>query len=68
MQEPPYLSYLLRLWPIKSGGKMVWRASLESSLTGSRTGFSDLEALFAFLEQNLQEIQLDENVQIDSET
>jgi hypothetical protein len=29
---------------------MIWRASLESSLTGSRTGFSDLEALFAFLE------------------
>jgi len=44
-----YLSYLLRLWQIKSGGELVWRASLESPHTGERRGFASLEALFAFL-------------------
>ncbi len=53
MSEKPrrYLSYLLRLWQIKSGGELVWRASLESPHTGERRGFASLEALFAFLRQ-----------------
>ena len=46
-----YYSFLLRLWQIRSGGKVVWRASLESAQTGERCGFADLANLFAFLEE-----------------
>jgi hypothetical protein len=48
-EQRRYLSYLLRLWQIKSGGELVWRASLESPHTGERRGFASLGALFAFL-------------------
>ncbi|MCP4540371.1 MAG: hypothetical protein GY832_24805 [Chloroflexi bacterium] len=48
-KEPPdYLSYLLRLWQV-SDGKTAWRASLESSYTGERKGFANLDDLFDFL-------------------
>jgi hypothetical protein len=52
-EQPDYLSYLLRLWrDIHRGeGQAVWHASLESSLTGKRQGFSSLDDLFAFLRQ-----------------
>jgi len=51
-REPQcYLSYLLRLWQITSGGELVWRVSLEDPRTGERIGFANLEALFAFLRQ-----------------
>jgi hypothetical protein len=52
-----YLSYLLRLWRVGGDGgthreeEAVWRASLESPLTGERIGFASLDALFAFLRQ-----------------
>ncbi len=45
-----YFSYLLRLWRVGTE-KAVWRASLESPLTGERIGFASLDALFAFLLQ-----------------
>ena len=49
-KEPPdYLSYLLRLWRV-SENKMAWRASLESSYTGERKGFANLDELFDFLQ------------------
>ena len=47
-EQPDYLSYLLRLWRV-SEEKAAWRASLESSRTGKRIGFTDLESLFAYL-------------------
>jgi hypothetical protein len=50
-EQRRYLSYLLRLWQIRSGGELVWRASLESARTGERTGFASVDALFAFLQQ-----------------
>ena len=50
-QQRSYISYLLRLWQAKSGGKRVWRASLESPNTGQRKGFASLMDLFTFLEQ-----------------
>ena len=50
-EQHRYLSYLLRLWQIKSEGELVWRASLESPHTGERQGFAGLEALFAFLQR-----------------
>jgi hypothetical protein len=54
-EQPGYLSYLLRLWQVDTergspqGGGTVWRASLESSLTGRRPGFASLDELFEFL-------------------
>ena len=50
MDEPQYLSYLLRLWAVKSAGETYWRASLENPTTGNRQGFPNLEALFTYLE------------------
>ena len=47
-EQPDYLSYLLRLWRV-SEEKAAWRASLESSRTGERIGFTCLESLFAYL-------------------
>jgi hypothetical protein len=55
-EQPAYLSYLLRLWQVDTEGvgqvsATVWRASLESSLTGKRQGFADLDELFEFLQR-----------------
>jgi hypothetical protein len=46
-----YLAYMLRLWQASDQDGSVWRASLESPHTGERHGFSNLELLFAFLEE-----------------
>jgi hypothetical protein len=48
-EEPDYRSYLLRLWCVTSGGRAIWRASLECPHTGARVGFANLEALFDHL-------------------
>jgi hypothetical protein len=62
-EQPNYCSYLLRLWrendnemlhqvdeaPAHTASRPIWLASLESSLTGKRQGFANLEDLFAFL-------------------
>ena len=50
-QKQRYLSFLLRLWPVKENDHIVWRVSLESSHTGERWGFATLDALCAFLRQ-----------------
>lgn len=54
-----YKSYLLRLWRVKGGElavfegdateNVVWRASLESTRTGEREIFSNLDEMFDFL-------------------
>jgi hypothetical protein len=44
-----YRSFLLRLWQTMSGGRLVWRASLEEARSGQRQGFADLQGLFEFL-------------------
>jgi len=49
-EQRRYLSYLLRLWQIRSEGELIWRASLESH-TGERRGFANLADLFTFLEK-----------------
>jgi len=51
--QTPYISYLLRLWQEKSEGKLTWRASLESPLSGERWGFSDTVGLLSFLEREM---------------
>jgi len=48
-EQRRYISYLLRLWQIRSEGELVWRASLESPHTGERRGFASLADLFTFL-------------------
>jgi hypothetical protein len=54
-ERPEYRSYLLRLWQAdapgegpRSGG-VAWHGSLESSLTGERQGFANLDELIEFL-------------------
>jgi hypothetical protein len=44
-----YESYLLRLWESDEASQLVWRALLESTDTGERRGFTDLDNLFAYL-------------------
>ena len=46
-----YQAYLVRLWQVRSRGKLVWRAALESPHTGERQVFADLAGLFAYLER-----------------
>lgn len=50
-----YLAYMLRLWEAGSDGNLDWRASLESPHTGERHGFANLEALFGFLEEKMDD-------------
>ena len=53
-EEEGYVAYLLRMWPVRNGETTAWRASLESPYSGERHGFADLEALLAFLKQEIQ--------------
>ena len=59
-EERHYLSYLLRLWQVRSEGELVWRASLESAHTGERQGFANLDDLFDFLQEQAAKV-LDAN-------
>lgn len=58
-ERPDYLSYLLRLWRVGGGDgeshrtEASWRASVENARTGATTSFADLEALFAFLREQM---------------
>ncbi len=47
-------SYVLRLWQVSEGGRPVFRISLENTQTRERRGFTDLEALLAFLRQCIE--------------
>ncbi len=55
-----YESYLLRLWESDKAGELIWRASLESTDTGQRHGFTDLASLFAYLETVCQTLPPDD--------
>ena len=46
---PRYYSYLLRVWLAGEGDQPHWRASLEDTHTGERSGFDSLAALCAYL-------------------
>ena len=66
-EQPNYFSFLLRLWredddemlhqvdeaPVRKESRPIWLASLESSLTGQRQGFANLDDLFAFLRRRV---------------
>lgn len=46
---------MLRIWQAGSGGRLTWRASVESPHTGERQAFANLQALCAFLHDRLGE-------------
>ena len=46
-----YQSYLLRLW--RTGARGTWYASLHSTTTERMYHFATIEALFAFLDQQM---------------
>ncbi len=52
-KEPARLAFLIRLWQVRSEGKMLWRGSLEDAHTGEKRGFGDPAGLFAFLQDKL---------------
>ena len=51
-----YVSYLLRLWQAQDNGDWVWRASLESSQTGQRWVFANLDEALAFVRSQTTEL------------
>jgi hypothetical protein len=65
VDKPLYLSYLLRLWTVKAASGTQWRASLENPMTGDRLGFSDLEALFTYLEWIIQDPSYDKSCPVE---
>lgn len=54
--DPCYAAYMMRLWQAGDEASRTWRASLESPHTGEVHVFTDLSALFAFLEQKTREL------------
>ncbi|MCP4363145.1 MAG: hypothetical protein GY796_34520 [Chloroflexi bacterium] len=54
-----YVSYLLRLWQAQDNGDWVWRASLESSQTGQRWVFANLDDVLAFVRSQTFELSAD---------
>ena len=56
-QELRYLSYLVRLWQVDVSAaagraeQVVWRGSVQSSLTGELEGFATLDELLEFLRE-----------------
>lgn len=54
-EQPVYLSYLLRLWAMRTDGAPTCRASLEDALTGEHRSFKKLHDLFDFLRQQTGE-------------
>lgn len=52
--DSDYRAYLIRLWPVCSGGQTVWRASAEDAHSGERRAFADMDHLFAFLEETVR--------------
>ncbi len=47
--QPRYLSYLIRMWQVKTGQGWQWARLLESPGSGERRAFPSLEHLIAFL-------------------
>ena len=45
-----YLVYLLRLWQVREDNIVLWRAALEDTRANERLVFTDLTALFAYLQ------------------
>ena len=54
--QPNYLSYLLRLRRVDNAGRSVWRASLEAPGSENQIYFDNLEALYAYLVRQIQQL------------
>ncbi len=52
----PYLSFLLRLWQVQQNDSLVWRASLESPLTGEKRYFPNLESFLIYLQEKINQL------------
>lgn len=52
-QKRIYTAYLLRLWQTVNEDKLCWQASLQSSHTGKRVGFTSLDDLFDTLRKEI---------------
>lgn len=50
-EQGDYRSYLLRIRRFEHRGETSWRVSLEDIRSSARHGFTDLDALLAFLRQ-----------------
>lgn len=50
-----YQSYLLRLWKVRADSTPIWRASLESPMTGQREGFASVRDLILYLAEQCDE-------------
>ncbi len=57
-----YQSYILRLWRFDRDGQSLWRAALESPLTGERHVFASPQALLEFLTEQAP-VTLADNVE-----
>ena len=51
--QPGYHSYLVRLWSVRDGDQTVWRASLESTLSGERQSFASLDDACEYLKRQI---------------
>jgi len=59
-ERQEYRAYLVRFWRVRSGGRWVWRTTLESPHTAERQIFADLPELFAYLERQTTGLELGE--------
>ncbi len=50
----PQLVYVVRLWQSDSTDQTTWRVSVQNPGTEERHIFADLEAFFAFVEEQTQ--------------
>ncbi len=52
-KELLHLTYLVKLWQVRSQGQVVWHGSMEDAHTGEKKGFGDPAHLFDFLQEKL---------------
>jgi hypothetical protein len=52
-KRPSYHSYLIQIWWSEKSGKASWQMMLVNPHTDERHGFTSLEELLSFLQQEL---------------
>jgi hypothetical protein len=50
-EQSRYQAYLVRMWRVGGGPEFTWRASAEHVVTGEKSAFTSLSALFDYLLQ-----------------
>ena len=56
-----YRTFLLRFWQERSAGQWVWRATLEEPHSHVRKAFADLERLYTYLREQIEDSANEEN-------